>query len=99
MQRLPRTSSTLTNDNPRTEDPMAIARELARRDNARSQVTIILDRARAIHAAVAEARPEDVVLVCGKGHETDQTIGETRHPFSDRAVGLEAFSARKACTP
>ncbi len=81
----------VTSDNPRTEDPMTIARELALGIGVHPHVTMELDRARAIESAIGGARPGDVVLICGKGHETDQTIGTTRHPFSDRAIARAAW--------
>lgn len=80
----------VTNDNPRTEDPMAIARELVGGIGAHPHTTIELDRASAIESAIEAASPRDVVLICGKGHETDQTIGTTRHRFSDREVARAA---------
>jgi UDP-N-acetylmuramoyl-L-alanyl-D-glutamate--2,6-diaminopimelate ligase len=85
----------VTSDNPRTEDPMAIARALASGIGDHPSTTIELDRARAIASAIAAAGPADVVLVCGKGHETDQTIGTTRHRFSDREIAQAAWASRK----
>ncbi len=83
----------LTSDNPRTEDPAAIAADLARGLGAHPRVVIELDRARAIEMAIREAHDDDVVLVCGKGHETEQIIGTTRHPFSDADVARRCVSA------
>jgi UDP-N-acetylmuramoyl-L-alanyl-D-glutamate--2,6-diaminopimelate ligase len=78
----------VTTDNPRHEDPAAIAAALhaglAR--GGRARVVVEPDRARAIALALTDAGPRDVVVVAGKGHETGQTIGETTHPFSDRAA-------------
>ncbi|HEX4513353.1 MAG TPA: UDP-N-acetylmuramyl-tripeptide synthetase, partial [Polyangiaceae bacterium] len=76
----------LTNDNPRTEDPAAIAADIARGLRDHPNVIVELDRARAIAMAITEARDDDVVLVCGKGHETDQIIGTKRLPFSDHEI-------------
>jgi UDP-N-acetylmuramoyl-L-alanyl-D-glutamate--2,6-diaminopimelate ligase len=71
----------LTNDNPRSEDPKAIVREiLAGAPNAE----IELDRRVAIRAAIKRARKGDVVVVAGKGHEDYQIIGATRSHFDDR---------------
>ena len=50
------------------------------------------DRRRAIHAAVALANPDDLVLIAGKGHETYQVIGTTRHDFDDRQVAGAALA-------
>ncbi|HEX9951887.1 MAG TPA: UDP-N-acetylmuramoyl-L-alanyl-D-glutamate--2,6-diaminopimelate ligase [Rubricoccaceae bacterium] len=86
----------LTSDNPRTEDPAAIladvARGLARPDAAR----VVPDRAEAIRTAALDARPGDVVVVAGKGHETYQIVGATRHAFDDRLVLADALAARAA---
>jgi len=78
----------VTNDNPRSEDPAAIAAEIVAGAPGRGLVTV-LDRRAAIAAALAEAREGDVVLVAGKGHETTQTIGTQVLPFDDRAVARE----------
>jgi UDP-N-acetylmuramoyl-L-alanyl-D-glutamate--2,6-diaminopimelate ligase len=84
----------VTNDNPRGEDPMAIARDLVDGIGPHPAVHIELDRAWAIASAVREAGPEDVVLVCGRGHETHQTIGDQRVPLSDAAVARAAWAER-----
>jgi UDP-N-acetylmuramoyl-L-alanyl-D-glutamate--2,6-diaminopimelate ligase len=75
----------VTNDNPRDEEPQAIAAAVVRglERAGRAQVRLELDRRRAIEAAVAEAGPGDVVVVAGKGHETGQEIGDEVRPFSD----------------
>ncbi len=88
----------VTSDNPRTEDPGAIIEEI--RPGAESgaaargvRVQIEPDRRRAIAAAVAEARPGDLVLIAGKGHETYQEIAGVKHPFDDREVVREVLGA------
>ena len=73
----------ITDDNPRSEDPQAITRAIASGVTTR-RVRIIHDRAEAIHAALSEAQPLDVVLIAGKGHEDYQIYGDTRRSFSDR---------------
>jgi len=85
----------LTSDNPRTEDPAAIAADIARGLVDHPNVVIELDRARAIAMAIAEAKDDDVVLVCGKGHETEQIIGTKRLPFSDHEVVSRAAPERR----
>ena len=75
----------ITNDNPRTEEPGAIAAEIAEGDAA-GRLRIELDRNTAIGTAIAAARPGDVVLIAGKGHETTQTIDDRMMPFDDRLV-------------
>lgn len=83
----------LTADNPRSEDPAAILREM---ETGLDPVlirksTTLPDRREAIKLAVQRAQPGDIVLVAGKGHETYQEIQGIRHPFDDRAVLLEIF--------
>ena len=78
----------LTSDNPRSEDPMAILAALrAGADRVSgSQVEVVADRRTAIEQAVAAARPGDVVVVAGKGHERGQEVAGVVHPFDDREV-------------
>ena len=83
----------LTSDNPRKEDPEAILAEMKAGLDASSRYLCIADRREAIKAAVALARPGDIVLVAGKGHETYQDVGGVKHHFDDReevrrAMGL-----------
>lgn len=84
----------LTSDNPRNEDPMRIIDDamsgFAQKDLPR--VKVEPDRRKAIVAAVEMARPGDVVLLAGKGHETYQQIGDTKLPFDDVAVAAEILS-------
>ena len=56
-------------------------------------VVVELDRRGAIGRAVSEARPGDVILVAGRGHETVQVIGADELPFDDRVVAVEAIHA------
>lgn len=88
----------ITSDNPRTEDPEAIVREIeAGIPSAKRAVTeVIVERRRAIHRAVAMARDGDVVLIAGKGHEDYQILGVTKHPFDDRLIAREAMAERRA---
>jgi UDP-N-acetylmuramoyl-L-alanyl-D-glutamate--2,6-diaminopimelate ligase len=83
----------LTSDNPRSEDPMAILEEMrsgiAQGDQGR--VWVNADRREAIRQAVGMARPGDVVLLAGKGHETYQEIKGVKHPFDDVAVLKETL--------
>ncbi len=75
----------ITNDNPRDEDPVAIAAMLeAGCCDGGAMVTVLLDRARAIEAAMKAAGAGDVVVVAGKGHERGQTAAGMTTPFSDR---------------
>ncbi len=85
----------LTSDNPRSEDPGAIIEQVARGASGK-KLDIEPDRRTAIRVAVEIARPGDVVLVAGKGHETGQEIGDRVIPFDDRD---ELASAIAASTP
>lgn len=80
----------VTDDNPRGEDPDAIVRDIL--DGVGdARVVVEHDRAAAIRRAIRGARPGDVVLIAGKGHETTQRVGADERPFSDRAVALAAL--------
>lgn len=83
----------LTSDNPRGEEPSAIIDDmLAGLDEDRCKKTIsIVDRREAIRTATALARPGDVILIAGKGHETYQIIGDKTNHFDDREEIVAAF--------
>jgi UDP-N-acetylmuramoyl-L-alanyl-D-glutamate--2,6-diaminopimelate ligase len=81
----------VTSDNPRGEDPHAIIEQIME-GVGRARAEAIEDRQVAIFSAVHHARPGDVVLLAGKGHETYQEIAGTRHPFSDREVAAAALA-------
>ncbi len=83
----------VTNDNPRAEDPAAIAAEVVAGARGPGTTQVELDRQTAIRVALSWAREGDVVLVAGKGHERVQVIGRRAHPFSDRAVVVEELAA------
>jgi UDP-N-acetylmuramoyl-L-alanyl-D-glutamate--2,6-diaminopimelate ligase len=85
----------LTSDNPRSEDPDAIARDvLAGVPAGGRQPEVELDRRAAIRAALRRAGTGDVVVIAGKGHETGQTALGVTIPFDDRAVAAEELEAR-----
>jgi len=84
----------VTSDNPRHEDPAAIVADIL--TGMPAGQTVCLDRAEAIQAAIAQAGPDDVILIAGKGHETYQEIGNARLPFADAEVARRALAARKA---
>ena len=89
----------VTDDNPRSEDPAAIRAAVlagARQVTGHREgcaVVEIGDRAAAIAAAVAAARPGDAVVVAGKGHETGQKVGDVTLPFDDAAELAAALAA------
>jgi UDP-N-acetylmuramoyl-L-alanyl-D-glutamate--2,6-diaminopimelate ligase len=99
----------VTSDNPRTEDPSAIARpveegvQLGLRPATREALAegdrgyvVELDRQRAIGLAIELAKPGDVVLIAGKGHEDYQIVGHERRAFDDRIEARRALADRKA---
>jgi UDP-N-acetylmuramoyl-L-alanyl-D-glutamate--2,6-diaminopimelate ligase len=90
----------VTSDNPRTEDPGRIIEEIQRglsadrrRDSGRRLLTLV-DRGEAIAKAIELARPGDLVLIAGKGHEKYQVIGDRVLPFDDVVVAREALARR-----
>lgn len=87
----------VTDDNPRSEDPAAIRREIisgAAEVAGRAQIVEIGDRREAIRHAVDWAGPGDVVLIAGKGHETGQSGGGETRPFDDRVELARALESR-----
>lgn len=87
----------VTSDNPRTEDPERIAEEIESGMGHAPRLRV-LDRREAIHRAIADASPEDLVLLAGKGHETYQIWGEEKRPFDERLVVRELFAGLEADT-
>ena len=80
----------VTSDNPRTEDPDQIIKEVLIGINGVDHVTL-RDRREAIWSACRMAKAEDTILIAGKGHETYQIFGTEVHPFDDREVAREAL--------
>jgi UDP-N-acetylmuramoyl-L-alanyl-D-glutamate--2,6-diaminopimelate ligase len=92
----------ITSDNPRSEDPVRIIEEIQRgitpdtqRDAAQRALTLP-DRREAIGKAIELARPGDLVLIAGKGHEKHQIVGSAVLPFDDVAVAREALSRKRS---
>ena len=85
----------LTSDNPRSEDPDAIIREVLSGVRTMEHLVVEPDRRAAIALALTNARPGDVVVIAGKGHETTQVIGDQELPFDDRRVASEMLVARE----
>jgi len=84
----------LTSDNPRSEDPVAIINDaLVGLQKTGVKYSIEPDRRKAIALAIGEARPGDIVLLAGKGHEKVQVTREGPHPFDDVEVAREALRA------
>ena len=96
----------ITNDNPRSEDPVAIASAIVSglppsftaADSVAAlgpkNYSVVLDRQQAIEAVLKCARPTDVVLIAGKGHEKFQTVGIEKTPFDDVEVAKEGIARR-----
>jgi UDP-N-acetylmuramoyl-L-alanyl-D-glutamate--2,6-diaminopimelate ligase len=87
----------VTNDNPRTESPEAIAAAIVPPLVERgSRHRVVLDRALAIEHAVLEAQAGDCVLIAGKGHENYQLFASGRVPFDDRVEARRALALRRS---
>lgn len=86
----------ITSDNPRHESPDAIAAEVARGAAPDANPIIELDRRAAIACALDLARPDDVILVAGKGHETTQQLADRTIAFNDADVIRELIAERGA---
>ena len=83
----------LTDDNPRSEDPVAIVNDiLLGCDHCNPE--IIHDRRKAIFQAICAAEKDDLIVIAGKGHETQQIIKGKSYPFSDQQVVEEALHMR-----
>jgi UDP-N-acetylmuramoyl-L-alanyl-D-glutamate--2,6-diaminopimelate ligase len=82
----------ITSDNPRSEDPAAIIEQVRAGLVAATPCTLQPDRREAIAEALRQARPGDVVVIAGKGHETTQEIGGSLLPFDDREVARQELA-------
>lgn len=80
-----------TSDNPRTEDPESILRDVAAGLHPEAVSEVILDRRKAVARAIELAQAGDVLVIAGKGHETYQIIGRTKYPLDDRDLIREAL--------
>ncbi|MGB3612861.1 MAG: UDP-N-acetylmuramoyl-L-alanyl-D-glutamate--2,6-diaminopimelate ligase [Elainellaceae cyanobacterium] len=83
----------VTSDNPRTENPEQILRDIVA--GMDEQPTVIGDRAQAIHTAIAQAKAGDTVLLAGKGHEDYQILGTEKIHFDDREQARQALQNRQ----
>ncbi len=82
-----------TSDNPRSEDPLAILAEIEPALKATGKpYTIEPDRAAAIRLALESAKPHDVVLIAGKGHEKEQILADRTIPFDDSEIALSTLA-------
>lgn len=83
----------LTSDNPRSEDPVQILNDIQK--GCPNPRLVLADRAKAIEMAIVTAAAGDTLVIAGKGHETEQVIGDVAYPFSDVATAKAALSLRK----
>lgn len=81
----------ITSDNPRTEDPIQIINEIQAGILKHDSITIEVDRALAIQKVLSKAKPNDLILIAGKGHEDYQQIGQSRIYFSDQKIVKEFY--------
>ncbi len=86
--------SFFTSDNPRSEDPSAILSDMVSSlaPDDMKKVTVVENRTEAIATAIRSAKPGDIVLVAGKGHEEYQEIKGVKHTFSDQGIIQNTFS-------
>jgi UDP-N-acetylmuramoyl-L-alanyl-D-glutamate--2,6-diaminopimelate ligase len=91
----------VTSDNPRSEEPQAIIDEIVAGlgEDGRRRTDVQVDRRKAIEQAIAMAAEGDIVLIAGKGHETEQIIGTCRRHFDDVEVAGEVIRRREGLPP
>lgn len=87
--------SIFTSDNPRSEDPTSIIKDMTRHLSQTNNFEEIVSRRQAIFRAVELATNDDIILIAGKGHETEQHIGDQIFEFDDRIVAREAIRTKE----
>jgi UDP-N-acetylmuramoyl-L-alanyl-D-glutamate--2,6-diaminopimelate ligase len=80
----------VTDDNPRTEDSLKIIDEILAGMEKKDNIHVVPNRKEAIITAIMNSRAGDSVLIAGKGHETYQVIGNTKHNFNEAKIIREA---------
>lgn len=85
----------VTSDNPRSENPAAVISQILLGLTHSETVYVEADRAAAISQAVSEAKPADVILIAGKGHENYQEFADCTVPFDDVAVATQALEGKR----
>ncbi len=83
---------TLTSDNPRTEDPDAIIRDIRKGISRTEHLFVEPKRRKAIRSAILDADTRSLILIAGKGHETYQEVHGRRHKFDDREIATKALT-------
>ena len=84
----------MRSDNPRRESPTSIIADIVAGLEAVERAVVIEDRAAAIAWSIAEAGPDDTILLAGKGHEDYQLVGTERRAFSDYGVARASLDVR-----
>ena len=88
--------SIVTSDNPRTEDPEKIIKDIeAGISKTKGKYEIIVDRKKAIEKAITMANKKDIVILAGKGHEPYQEINKVKYPFDEREIVKEIINNMK----
>jgi UDP-N-acetylmuramoyl-L-alanyl-D-glutamate--2,6-diaminopimelate ligase len=82
----------ITSDNPRDENPKTIISEIKKGINTKNY-EVIVNREKAIKRVMRLAKPLDIVLIAGKGHEEYQIVGNKKIHFSDKNVALRAVKS------
>jgi len=82
----------ITSDNPRTEEPAAIIKDIVKGIIDKNQCNVIEDRSQAIRTALSGAQEGDIVVIAGKGHEDYQVIGAVKKYFSDFEVAKSTLN-------
>ena len=85
----------VTDDNPRTEVPEQIVQDILAGMRSRQRVQVIMGRENAVRQAIAQAQPQDIVVLAGKGHEDYQIIGQQRFDYDERKLVASIFAAHK----
>ena len=84
----------VTTDNPRTEEPEAIIADiLPGFDGSATPYHVVVDRVEAIHWAMDHAETDDVIVLCGKGHETYQEVNHVKHHMDEREIVADYLSS------
>ena len=84
----------VTTDNPRTEEPEAIIADiLPGFDGSATPYRVVVDRIEAIHWAMDHAETDDVIVLCGKGHETYQEVNHVKHHMDEREIVADYLSS------
>ncbi|MEG2016264.1 MAG: UDP-N-acetylmuramoyl-L-alanyl-D-glutamate--2,6-diaminopimelate ligase, partial [Oscillospiraceae bacterium] len=83
----------ITSDNPRTENPMDIIKSIEDgMKKTKGEYVVIENRKEAISYAISVAKPEDCIILAGKGHETYQIIGKEKYSFDEREIVKEILA-------